>query len=648
MSPPRNSWPILFSPTWIGGLEVPNRIVMAPMDPSLSDRTGLVDERTVRHYVERARGGAGLLVTGNLACEPAGRASPYQVGIHDDACLPGLSSLARAVHEVDGRIFFQVSHAGRQTLEARAQAVSASAVPCPLTRTLPRALEGEEVLKMVETFARAALRAREAGADGVEFHMAHGYLVCQFLSPYSNLREDEWGGDERGRARFARLIVERTRSLVGPDWPVVCRLSVDERVPGGIEPALALVYARALVEAGATAISASACNYESFRYNMPAYYLPRSTYAHLAAGLREGLGRRVPVVAVGRFGLGDEAEDCLAKGYADLIAMGRALIAEPHLPRLMREGESIRARPCLSCNRCVEAIARGPIACTVNPEAGELPRPTVPARVPSRILVVGAGPAGITAAVEAASRGHHVELVEAAERPGGHAWSASLAPSKEDCGRLAEYLLGRLAASSVLLRLGVTLAPEEVRASDFDRILIAVGAVPREAPSIEGFETHPAVMHPVAALRSRGPWRHVLVLGAGPEGAEVADALARREEAPRVSLVEARRKVGLGLPSSVRLLLEERLLERGVGLYVNRTVLRYASDGILLGDFRGRPAETLPPADLVVLAIGTRPPPAWSALASDPRVRFLGDCGHPASLLEALAEGFRIGRDIDG
>ncbi len=641
-------WPHLFQPLRLGPLELPNRIVMPGMDPSLADADGFVTDAMVRHYADRAAGGAGLLVTGNIACDPGGRVSPFMPLISDDAFVPGLRRVTGAVHAAGGRLFVQVSHAGRQTLAefAGGETVSASDLPCPVMRSRPRPLEDAEILALADRFAEGAARAQAAGADGVEFHMAHGYLVCQFLSPYSNVRDDRWGGDALGRARFAVEIVRRTRAAVGPDFPIQCRLSADEKVDGGITPPLAIEYARRLVEAGATSLSISACNYESYRYNMPSYYLPTATYAPLARAVRQALGGAVPVIAVGRIADGDTAERVLTDGDADLVAMGRALIADPELPRHLAAGAPESVRPCVACNRCAEAITRGPLRCLVNPEAGLGPDVSTPAERPGDVLVVGGGPAGVTAAVEAARRGHRVRLVEAGDRLGGKAHASGAPPEKEAFGRYAAWIARQAAAAGVDVRLRQRLAVDAIAADPADHVLLAVGAEPNAPPAIPGLADHPAVLHPEEALEDTAPRRHVLVLGGGPEGCEVADALAHRPDRPAVSVVELRRKVGLGLATSVRALLGERLVDAGVALHTGRTVASLDADGVTLADRRGRPNETLPPADLVVVAIGVHPAEGWDALADDPRVHRIGDSDRPATILEAVAAGWRAGRHL--
>lgn len=596
-------------------------------------------------------GGAGLVITGNVAVEPRGRLSPWMAMLADDEATSGFARLCADVRAAGGHLFIQLSHAGRQTVSqfAGGQPVSASAIPCPVMRDPPRALTEDEIDATIEAFARAAARARAAGAHGVELHMAHGYLVCQFLSPYSNHRTDGFGGSETGRVRFAVELVRRVRARVGPDFVVQCRMSADERVEGGITPDLCARQAEALVRAGADAISVSACNYESYRFNMPAYYLPEATYADLAAGVRAHLrsvGLQTPVVAVGRFRRPELAEQVLSAGGADLVAFGRALIADPDLPRKLAAGARSRVRPCVACNRCAESVTQGPIRCLVNPAAGTPPISPAPAPVARHVLVVGGGPAGVLAALEAARRGHRVELHDAAPSVGGKVRASACPPEKQAFGEFADWLAAELSESAVELHLGHGLTPEAVRAHPADVVVVAVGAEPAPTPAVPGLGDLVPALHPVEALRDSIPRRHVVVLGGGPEGCEVADALAARPTPPRVTVVEQRPKVGLGLPSSVRWLLQDRLAAAGVHLLTQRTIARCTASEVALADRKGRPAEVLPAADLVVLAVGVRSQARWTALQDDPRVSFIGDARTPATILEAIASGWKLGRSL--
>lgn len=648
--PGAKRWPTLFSPLALGSLTLPNRIVMPAMDPSLANPDGTVTQAMIDHYVQRATGGVGLIITGNVGCDPVGRVSGRMPLLSDDAHIPGFRALCDAVHTAEGLIFIQISHAGRQTLDelAGGQTVSASAISCPVMRSSPRALEDAEVEAVAQRFADAAYRAQIAGADGVEFHMAHGYLVCQFLSPYSNKRDDRWGRDSVGRVAFAELIIRRARALVGPDFPLQCRLSADERVDGGIEPPLALEYAKALVAAGADSLSISACNYESYRYNMPCYYLPKGTYVSLAHAIREGLeagpGPSVPVIGVGRIADGDAAESILANGHADLVAIGRALIADPALPEKLLSDAEDAVRPCVACNRCAEAITKGPLRCLVNPSAGHAIEAPSAAGSPKRITVIGGGPAGVSFAVEAARRGHDVRLLEAGTRLGGKAWASGMPPAKAAYTRYAEWLERQVDVAGIVVEFDRPQSPQTVRdLEDTDLVVIAVGAQPRPSPMIPGLAEHPRVCHPEQALADQRPFQHALVLGGGPEGCEVADALKTRHPDAQVTVIELRRKVGLGLPSSVRAIFEERLLAQAIRLETRKTVTKIDADGIHIADKRGKKPLTLDPADLIVVATGVMAPVQWP---DGPGILRIGDARAPATLLEAVEEGWRIGRQI--
>ncbi len=620
----------LLSPFDLGPLTLPNRIIMPAMDPSLANPDGSLEARSFEHYRRRAQGGVGLIITGNMACELRGRVSPWMPLISDDRFLFGLERLATEVHTEGGRIFFQISHAGRQTLAHHAgEVVSASALPCPLLKSHPRALESEEVEALAERFAQAVERAKRAGADGVELHMAHGYLIAQFLSPYSNKREDRWG--EGIKTAFAEEILRRSRARVGPEWPIQCRISADEFVPGGIEIELAKQQAQALEAAGATSISVSACNYESYHLNMPACYLPRGTFAPLAAKIRGAL--KIPVVAVGRFDPGS-AEAALKAGQADLIALGRALLADPDLPQHLSAGNADRVRPCLACNRCAEAVGRGAICCTNNPELGlKSQSPPLPAQPPGSIAVIGGGPAGLNAATELARRGHQVQLWD--PMPGGKLWQAARPPKKKIYADYARWLIQEATRAGVeIRRQRVEQAPEA------DLCVWATGAEPAPPPQIPGLEEQVGRRTVESFLSDPGQAEHLLIIGGGAEGAELADAAAQVEGIKRISVVERRPKIGLGLPSSLRRLLLQRLQEAEVKLYTRRQVGRLSPEGVELVDHRGRSKEYLPPIDQLIFAIGAQ-------FAKALELHSLGDCREPGRILEAVRDGWRWGRSLE-
>jgi len=438
----------LFAPIRIGAMTVKNRIVLPAMGTRLADRQGYLTDRLIAYYRERARGGAGYLTVEHACVHPSGRAHENMVGLYDDRYIEGFARLAEAVHQEGAKVVVQLNHAGRQTLSTITgeQPVAPSAVACPIMKEVPRALTADEIPGLVDAFCQAALRVKASGCDGVEFHMARGYLFCQFLSPHANQRQDEYGGDVLRRCRFALAVLESVRRQVGPDFPLICRISADEMVAGGLRIDESKIIARHLQKAGADAIHVSACTYASYAYNMPCYYLEEGCFAHLAAEIKSVVD--VPVIAVGRIRTPSKAESLLQSGQADLVAMGRALIADPFLPQKSFSGAVAAIRPCLSCNRCFESISQDKLTCAVNPDVGvEIRSKTSLALKRKQLLVVGAGPGGMEAAKVAAERGHRVVLYEAQQQLGGQLRQASLPPHENRVSGIDRLLPAPAAAA---------------------------------------------------------------------------------------------------------------------------------------------------------------------------------------------------------
>ncbi|HLE87100.1 MAG TPA: NADH:flavin oxidoreductase, partial [Candidatus Brocadiaceae bacterium] len=288
----------LFSPFKIGSLSIKNRMVMSPMETHLCDKEGYVTDEIIAYYKERALGGVGYITVENTAVDPVGRINDGMLCIHDDKFIPGFKKLTDCIHASGGKIVLQLSHAGKEALPyfTGTKTVSASAIPSPLTKEMPTELTAEEIKATVNKFAESANRAVKAGFDGVEIHMAHGYLVNQFLSPESNARTDDYGGDTARRSRFAKEIVEGIRKLAPKDYPVICRISADEYTDTGLKLEESKEIARILEKAGASAIHVSACNYASAFFNIPCYYLEEGCFIHLAAGIKSVV--KIPVLTV--------------------------------------------------------------------------------------------------------------------------------------------------------------------------------------------------------------------------------------------------------------------------------------------------------------------------------------------------------------
>jgi len=633
----------LFSPGVIGELELENRIVMPAMEPGLANADGMLDgEAAAAYYGLRAKGGCGLIITGNVAISPNGRAAAIQPGLWSDDQVAPFRTMVEAVHRSGGRVFIQLCHAGREVHPLLGwEAVAPSAIRCPVLRTLPRALEIEEIKTLVTAFADAAERSVSAGADGIELHGAHGYLICQFLSPTTNQREDQYGGSLMNRTRFAIEVIEAVRDRVGKTLPLSFRLSADELVDGGINLSQAREMAGMFEEAGVSVINVSACNYESAFYNLPNYYLEEGCFIALAKAVRTHVD--IPVIAVGRIRTPERAEEVLTSDSADFVALGRSLIADPYLPSKARLDRSDEIRPCLSCNRCIDSLSFGPIACTVNPwlqnEQWPCPKPKADK---GQAFVAGSGPAGLTAACGLAREGFRVTVYEREEKAGGKLNLASLPPRKDLLAEYQRWLLGELKRLEIELRCSEPLSAAMILEMKPERVIIATGAAPSKPP-FPVKENAPVFSVRDALLAPERLGSNVAIIGAGGEGAELADFLSEGEV--KVTLIEAKRKVALDILPSLRFFLLQRLEEKGVEL-VTRFKVSEVGPGYVAG-IRGKRAEDrLESFSSVVVAIGYRPLNNVSDELESEGVehRVVGDAREPKSILEAVRDAARAAK----
>ena len=401
----------LFSPFSIGNLKLENRIVMPPMATNYATSEGFVSDRQIAYYVERARGGVGYITVEHTAIHEHGKASPKMLMISTDEHAAKIENLVEAVHTEGGKIVVQINHAGRQTFSkvTGAPIVGPSAIPVLPVMETPRELSASEIEDLVNLYTRAAERVKKTGADGVEIHMAHGYLLCSFLSPFSNKRKDDYGGDITGRARFPLEVLHSVRQNVGPDFPIICRLSGDEYVEEGLNVNDTRQIARLLEKEGADALHISACNAASVFLNHPPYYVEEGVFVHLAEAVKSEVD--IPVITVGRIRNPVMADQIIQDQKADLVSMGRALIADPRLPEKARQGQFDDIIPCISCNKCIQTLRVDAVRCSVNPETGnETQMRYSKADRSKKVWVIGGGPGGLNADEIAALRGHQVKI----------------------------------------------------------------------------------------------------------------------------------------------------------------------------------------------------------------------------------------------
>ncbi len=634
----------LFSPFRIGKLELKNRIAMPPMATNFAGEDGSVNERHIAYYLRRVRGQVGYITFEHTGVLRQGRAFPNMALIDSDQHIPPFKELVEAVHKEGGKIVIQINHAGRQTSASitGSPIVAPSAVPCPVRKEMPKELAHEEIGRIIEAFGAAAFRVKETGADGVEIHMAHGYLINQFLSPFSNKRGDEYGGDAARRMRMALDVLRAVRNKVGLDFPVLCRLSADEYVEGGLKLDDSKEIARSLERNGADALHVSACVAASGYLNHPPYYAEEGVFVHLAQGIKSVVG--IPVISVGRIRTPELADRILEEKKADLISMGRALIADPELPEKALQGRTEEIIPCISCNRCIQSIRKGALACAVNPETGreEIFKHKKADR-PKKIWIIGGGPAGMKAAEIAALRGHRVNLYEKQERLGGRFLLAAIPPKKEILKDLIDHLEREIRKLPVKVIIGKPFTPASLRRGKPDAVIVATGAKPF-FPPIDGIREAKTISIDDALSGSVSLGKKVLVIGGGGIGAEVADHLS--EKGKEVTLVEMREGIALDLVGHLQHFLNKRLREKGVRILTSTKAIRFEKQGVWVEDPQG--TKKLEGFDSIVTVLGSTPDDELveSLKGKVSEVYVVGDASKPREVMEALFEGEEIALKI--
>ncbi len=643
---------MLFSPGSIGGLRLPNRIIMAPMGTNYADQAHHVTDRLIAYHGARANGGVGLQIVEHTAVHRWGLTGERMLAIYDDDMIPGLRRLTDAVHEAGGRIALQLQHGGRQANERviGRRPLSPSAVTVNGIGR-PEKMTEEEILEAVEAFGMGARRAMEAGFDGIEVHMAHGYLGCSFLSPLLNRRDDDWGGDTESRVRFAREVRAAIVERCGEDFPCWCRVSADEFVEGGTELAEAKRFAPLLEKAGYQAIHVSVCIGETSRFASGSYHLPPGHLIDYAEGIREKV--EVPVIGVGRILEPEMAESFIQEQKCDFVALGRPLLADPDWPQKTeeeREGEII---PCIGCNLgCLDRSysEAGHTQCTCNPWTGrEIDWPGYPGGPrPStrrRVLVVGAGPAGMQAAIVAAHRGHDVTVWERSDTVGGSFKLAAMAPDKEDFAGLLRWQETELQRLGVEVRLLTEATDEAVLQFDPDAVVIATGSRPLGAASLPlgaggKFVSAGEVLRGEAQIADP-----VFVISEQGMGLEVARLIA--EQGHGVTILEAAEDPAPLMPSGPRAFLLERLEDLEVTILIEHRTLGLDAEGIMAEKGDGQEVRFDDPGT-VVLALGSRPNDNLAAeLEGLPLImHVIGDAAQVRHAQAAVHEGALAGRDV--
>jgi len=646
----------LLSPIKIRSLDIPNRLVMPPMGTSLANEDGTVSERNLAYIRRRAQSGLGLLITEITAVEPTGRVSNRALGIWDDAFIPGLSQMAEAIHAQGAKAALQLHHCGREsyTLLKERKAVAPSAIPSYVFGFMgsPRQMTLDEIEATILAFGAGARRAKAAGFDMVELHGAHGYLLMQFLSAHSNQRQDQYGGDFKGRARFMIECLREARRQVGPDFPISIRISGEECIRGGYTVDEMQTIIPDLEKAGADILHVSFGTHGSPEMNTdtpnasaPVEYAP-GFKSHLASKIKEVA--TVPVISVGRYTDPFFMDSVIARGDADMIAVGRQHLADPDFLKNALAGHPEETLVCLACNQgCIERLSLEikPIRCAVNVETGqEVIYPAGPAKIKRRVWVVGGGPAGLTAALEAARLGHHVTLYERESRVGGNVRYAALAPHKDVYDLFIRTLALKSRKQGVDIQTGVDVTESMIEQGKPDVVILAIGADKTACPA-EGADLSVVCDAWQILDGSVPPKDSAVVIGGGLVGLETADFL-REKGVKNITVVEMLSKPPVLPQAAHGQMLYRRLKAEGVKLLFGTKVKTIEANAVVV-DVQGEERRIAPVAQVIV-AIGVTPRTALKDMLIQKGIRHfvVGDAVAPRRIIEATTEGAKAAWEI--
>ena len=663
----------LFSTMTIGEVILKNRIVMTAMHLGYTPE-GFVNDRLIAFYEERARGGTGLILVGGCTIDDRSAGAYHMIRLDEDRMIPGMAKMAEALHRHGAKIGAQLFHAGRyahSSMIGGRQPVSASAIASKMTGEVPLELSIDEIREVISHFGEAARRAKAAHFDTVEILASAGYLISQFLSPVTNRRKDQYGGSLRERMSLLLEVVEEVRGKVGRAFPIIVRIAGNDFMPGGHTNAEAQEVAVALEQAGVDVIDVTGGWHET---SVPQITMavPRGGFIYLARGIRSKV--KIPVIGCNRINDPLLADRILVEKRADLIGMGRALIADPELPQKALERRFDEIIHCIGCNQgCFDSVfLRKPITCTVNPCAGrerELISQSTTQK--KKVMVIGAGPAGMEAAWKLGERGHDVHLFEREKEAGGQLRLSSIPAGRKEFLLVTRDLLSQLKRVGVTFHFGIEVDTDRVEQFAPDAVVIATGAEPLtpDIPGIDGEQ----VISAWDLLRGKGEVNgKVIVLGGGAVGCETALFLAsqgtidqetlyhlavHRAESDQVlgsllsrgtrsvTLIEQEGKIGQDIGISTRWTILQEIKRLGVKVMLNARAKRVERAGVVV-EQSGK--EILVEGDSVVIALGSKSVNRiWDSIKGKAKeVYLIGDALEPRKAIEAIHEGFSIGLRI--
>ncbi|MBV7272925.1 FAD-dependent oxidoreductase [Clostridiaceae bacterium UIB06] len=635
----------MFTPIKIGPMTVKNRFVVPPMGNNFANTDGSMSDNSVAYYRERAIGDFGLITFEATVVDKKAKGGPRKPCLFEDSTVESFKRVIDACHEAGAKISIQLQHAGPEGNAAVAgyPLKAASAIPSVFGRNTPIAISKEEIYELIESYGDAAVRAKKAGADAVEVHCAHGYLVNSFLSPRTNKRVDEFGGCFENRMRLPRLIIENIRKKVGDSMAIICRINSSDEIDGGLDVHDSATIAAYLEECGVDGLHVSRAVHIRDEYMWAPTVLHAGFSAELVTEIKRAVS--IPVIAVGRFTEPHFAELLVREGRCDLVAFGRQSLADPHTPRKAKEDRLDELTPCIACLQgCVCNMYQGkPVSCLVNPFLGH-ENEVKAADTNKKVIVVGGGVGGMLAGWVSAMRGHDVTLFEATDTLGGQMRLAAYPPGKGDLTNMVRSYITKCEQHGVKVCMDTKVTPEIIAAEAPDTVIIATGATPLVLP-IPGIN-EAGVIHAVDLLDGKESCgKKVLVVGGGMVGCETADFLGEQEH--EVTVIELRDEVGADVISEHRKFLMKNFEKYKIKTVTNAKVAEFFKDGVAYTMPDGS-EHRLEGFDSIVLAMGSR---AYDPLSEDVKkvvkeTYVIGDAVKARRALDATKEALEVAMKI--
>ena len=635
----------LFSPFSIKTINLKNRIVMPPLASFLIGDDGSIIDETIEHYRRRAAGGPAMVIIEACAVSPEGIVSPHQPVIYDNRYIDGLSKIAAAIKKKGAAPALQIHHGGRQTSSKviHRKPLAPSPLPCPAIRGDVEPLSIDGIQNLVDQFAAATVRGHQAGFELIEIHGAHGYLVNQFLSKFSNIREDQYGGDVAGRTRFAREIVEEIRKRLGNSLPVSFKISAEEYVAGGLTTAESIEILKILINAGIDVVQVSAGNDVTPEWISQPMFMKKACLVESASQIKKAID--IPVMAVGRINDPQIADEIIRQKKADLVCIGRGLLADPEMPLKAKSGRLDEIRTCIACNTCMQSIFRkGRIECLVNPMLGrEEEMAFIPTQKPQKVMVIGGGPGGLNVAWVAAKRGHTVHVYEKRKVLGGQLVPGSTPGHKAELRSLIRFQIKQTELYGVNCHLNHEVTAADVKALNPDVVVLATGSLPA-LPAVPGIDKDIMLTYEEVLNGGPIPSNRVVVVGGGPTGLELALYLS--EQGCSVTVIEMLPKIGSGMEAITKKVILKQIKKNNVVLLTDTQLSKIEDTGVVVINQDKR--EKFIEAEKVVIAIGTKPDTKLyeKIKALGYKIYQIGDCLEPRNAKDAIYDSAVLGRKI--